>query len=90
MRALALGLAFVLVGCATTCPAPSTARTDYDRLYALEGQVASDVAQGRITGQQALALNAELNRAHAALRSGVSAAVMLNQIETQLRAEETP
>jgi uncharacterized lipoprotein YajG len=76
MRALAiLAAALALAGCAT-CPMPAPAPATQalaSEGYALSGRVVSALAEGKLGGTRAIALNAELQRAQADLRAGKTA-----------------
>lgn len=64
--------ALALAGCATcpmAPPAPATQALASEG-YALSGRVVSALAEGKLGGARAIALNAELQRAQADLRAG--------------------
>ncbi len=94
---LAFILAAALAGCATTCPQPTVSAPQAltNRLYSLRGTVVSALALGKITGQQALALNAQLNTAQSDLQLGTptaitEATVEMDGVQAVIMTEEKP
>jgi len=96
VKAELLGVAYLaLAGCATTCPQPNAAQAPtllYNRLYSLHGTVISDLAAGKLTGQQAIALSAELDVAQGDLGSGAvpAATAQMDAVQAAIKTEAKP
>ncbi|MGH2518309.1 MAG: hypothetical protein ACRDF8_00775 [Chloroflexota bacterium] len=70
--ALLAALLAALAACASQ-PSAAPASGPYGQLYALEGHVASDLAEGKLTGAHAIVLNTALREAKALLDAGLDA-----------------
>lgn len=80
--------AVLAAGCAAApLPvAPHGPQGDYQQLYALEGQVASLTAQGKLAGSAAVALDASLMQAKTDLDGGNTAAaeILMATVKTEI------
>jgi len=89
MRAMAtLTAALALAGCAT-CPMPAqppAAQALASEGYALSGRVVSALAEGKLGGATAIALNQQLQQAQADLRDGQTAAAraVINSVKVKV------